>query len=276
MNRFRAMGCDVAVAGAGSDESARIRALFEELDAMFSRFRPDSELCRVNAARGAVAVSERFAAMVETALWAARATGGLVDPTVARAVAAAGYDRDFSELRPHPHPAGAAVPADHRAVRLLGRVLVSPPLDLNGVVKAVAVDRAVSLLAGPGWVSAGGDLAARGPVDVALPAGGAVRLVAGGLATSGTTRRRWLRAGDEQHHLIDPRSGAPARSPWTEVTVAGRSCLDADVAAKAALLLGADGPAWLDARGLPGRLVGEDGSVVETRAWSGATEAACI
>ena len=140
-------------------------------------------------------------------------------------------------------------------------------LDLNGVVKAMAVDDALTLLDGPGFVSAGGDLAARGEVDVALPRGGAVRLHAGGLATSGRTKRRWQRGGEEQHHLIDPTTGLPASGPWDEVTVCGATCLAADVAAKAAFLLGETGPAWLDEHGLPGRFVARGGGVLENESW---------
>ena len=86
-------------------------------------------------------------------------------------------------------------------------------LDLNGVVKAAAVDDALRLLSGRGFVSAGGDLATNGPLDVELPGGGSVRLVAGGLATSGRTKRRWLRGGEEQHHLIDPATGQALDEP---------------------------------------------------------------
>jgi thiamine biosynthesis lipoprotein ApbE len=111
-------------------------------------------------------------------------------------------------------------------------------------------------------------------VDVGLPDGDAVRVVSGGLATSGTASRRWRRGGAEQHHLIDPHTGRPSTSPWRLVTVSGASCLDADVAAKAAYLLGDDGPDWLDERGLPGRFAGCDGRIVRNRAWSGAV--ACI
>ena len=111
----------------------------------------------------------------------------------------------------------------------------------------MAVDDAVGLLDGPGFVSAGGDLAAREtPVSVALADGAAVTLVRGGIATSGTATRRWLRGGELQHHLIDPRTGAPSRSPWLYVTAIGRTCTAADVAAKAGFLLGHDGPEWLD------------------------------
>jgi FAD:protein FMN transferase len=269
------MGCEVVVEGASSPALDRIRATFEGYDATFSRFRVGSELLRVNA-RGGGLVSPLFARTLDTALWAARATGGLVDPTIAAALVATGYERDFSDGLDAAAPAGTAPVAGWRAIRLVGRVVTlasGASLDLNGVVKALAVDEAAALLEGDGFVSAGGDLATRGAVDVALPAGGPVR-VDGGIATSGTTRRRWLRAGELQHHLVDPRTGRPARSRWEQVTVVGATCLAADVAAKAALLLSGDGPAWLDERALPGRFVAGD-EVVESAAWRRALEPAC-
>jgi FAD:protein FMN transferase len=209
--------------------------------------------------------------MLEAALGASRQTGGLVDPTLGDALEAAGYDRDFAALSPSEQPAGPAAPARPGAVTLLGRVLVlhgGVRLDLNGVVKAAAVDDSLRLLSGPGFVSAGGDLATRRVVDVALPGGGAVRLLTGGLATSGRSKRRWLRAGEEQHHLIDPATGRPSESPWDEVTACGATCLAADVAAKAAFPLGDDGPDWLDERGLPGRFLA-GARVHENDSWRG-------
>jgi thiamine biosynthesis lipoprotein len=140
-------------------------------------------------------------------------------------------------------------------------------LDLNGVVKGSTVDDALALIDGDGFVSAGGDLATRGAIVVALPRGETVSLVRGALATSGVDRRTWLRAGRRQHHLIDPRTGRPAVSPWEQVTVSGSTCLGADVAAKAAVLLGHAGPAWLDALGLPGRFVATAGAVHVNRCW---------
>lgn len=265
------MGCAVAVDGATTAEARRIEQLFADRDRMFSRFRPDSELSRVNRARASVvAVSPAFAEMVAWALRAAATTDGLVDPTLGEAIEAAGYDRDFDDLRPDPAPAGEGVPGRWPAVRVTRGWLSRPhglKLDLNGVVKGRTVDDALALIAGPGFVSAGGDVAASRPVDVALPGEGAVRLVHGGLATSGTARRRWRRAGSWQHHLIDPRSGRSAESPWIEVTVSAGTCLRADVAAKAASLLGDTGPAWLDESGLPGRFLGADG-IVANRRWA--------
>jgi FAD:protein FMN transferase len=271
ISRFPAMGCLVEVGGATPREALAIERIFQARDRQFSRFNDNSELSRVNRTpREIVTVSKTFGQMVERALAAASATGGLVDPTLAGALAAAGYDRDFETLEPRADAARAGTPGRWRAVRMVGRLLMRPvglDLDLNGVVKGQTVDEAVGLLSGDGFVAAGGDYAGRSELDVELPGGGSVRVTHGGLATSGTTKRRWLRAGVWQHHLIDPRSGRPAESPWAEVTVSAGTCLQADVAAKAAFLLGRDGPAWLDARGLAGRFLPEEGEPVVNQAW---------
>jgi thiamine biosynthesis lipoprotein len=262
------MGCEVVLAG--GDPSV-VAAVLERWEATFSGFRPESELSRLNESREpAVVVSPLFARALQVALDVAAATDGLVDPTRGLALRSAGYDRDFAAL-PADGDLGAPAPSRLHELRLDGRVLRRPAgllIDLNGVVKALAVDEAVAALEAGGFVSAGGDLAARGPVDVGLPGGGAVRLVRGGLATSGVVTRRWRRGGAEQHHLIDSRTGRPSRSRWQTVTVCGGACLDADAAAKAAFLLDADGPEWLDARGLPGRFVHASGDVIENAAWA--------
>jgi thiamine biosynthesis lipoprotein len=272
LHRFTAMGCEVVVSGGDPAAAADVFARWEQT---FSRFIPESELSRVNASpRAGMRVSPLFARALRVAFHVARATDGLVDPTLAAAVENAGYDRDFA-LLPADGALGPAAPSRLGQVRLDGQILRRPPglaLDLNGVVKALAVDEAAAGLAGDGFVSAGGDLAVRGPVDVGLPGGGAIRVLRGGLATSGVSTRSWRRGGEEQHHLIDPRTGRPSSSPWREVTVSGGSCLDADAAAKAAFLLGEDGPDWLDARGLAGRFVAADGEVVANEAWGGAVQ----
>jgi thiamine biosynthesis lipoprotein len=274
------MGTDVVVGGANPLELARIEALFARWEQTFSRFRPDSELNHVNSvSEPYVRLTPLFGRVLGTALVAADQTDGLVDPTLGRAIEATGYDRDFSELRDDPRPAAAATPGCWQSLRLTGTLLVRLPgthLDLNGVVKAMAVDAALELMAGNGFVAAGGDVAARGATVVGLPGGGAMTLQNGAVATSGTTRRHWRRGGELQHHLLDPRTGRPARSRWNEVTVAARSCLEADVAAKAAFLLSDDGPDWLDRRNLAGRFLGDDG-IVENDCWCEAmsdTEAA--
>lgn len=235
--RFRAMGCDVVVAGG---DPATVASVLERWEAAFSLFRPGSELSQVNRSPAhVVAVSPLFARALEVALDMAAETEGVVDPTLC---------------------------GRWPEVVVSGSLLSRPPglaLDLNGVVKALAVDDAVTTLDGPGFVSVGGDLAARGPVDVALPARGAIRVVSGGLATSGTASRG--------AHLVDAATGSASDSCWEQVTAAGATCLDADVAAKAGFLLGERGPEWLDARRIPGRFVGRDGELAENDAWTSAT-----
>ena len=278
IQRFPAMGCEVLVAGADEDELAAVGELFRERERRFSRFSERSELQRVNRRAGRpVVVSEDFAAMVRLSLWAAEQTQGLVDPTIGAALIAAGYDRDFRLLAQGMPSSPAAAPR-RSDISLCGRLLTVPPgtaLDLNGVVKSATVDEALALLRGGGWVSAGGDMATSGGVGVALPGGGHVHLAAGGIATSGRTRRTWS---DGRHHLIDPATGRPSRSAWEQVTACGATCVDADVAAKAALLLGESGPAWLDERGIPGRFVAGEGRIAVNLAWAAAVqepEAAC-
>ena len=274
---FRSMGCEIVVGGATPADLVAVQQLFERRNGIFSRFRAGSELNRVNAAAGSVvAVSPEFADAVRLALETAERTGGLVDPTLGAAIEDAGYTRDFAELLPDARPTGAGAPGRWQAVLLSGRLLRVPArvrLDLNGVVKSWTVDDAVKLLSGPGFVSAGGDLAVSTELDVGLTGGDAIRLVRGGLATSGRTQRRWLRGGAVQHHLIDPRTGRSSTSPWEEVTACGSSCLEADSAAKAAFLRGDDGPAWLDELGIPGRFVFGD-EVVLNDTWRRAVEGA--
>lgn len=236
VDRLQAMGCEIVAAGV---DPAAVAAVFEEWEDAFSLFRPGSELSRVNRSDASVVrVSPLFARALGVALDVAEETDGLVDPTLC---------------------------GRRREVRLAGRLLSRPAglaLDLNGVVKSLAVDAAAELIDGEGFVSAGGDIAVRGPVDVALPGGGAVRVEQGGLATSGIVSRG--------RHLVDPRTGEPSESPWEQVTASGSSCLAADVAAKTAFLFGEDGLAWLDERGIPGRFVSLEGDVVENALWAGA------
>src|SRR5947207_9099153 len=187
---FRSMGVDVVVEGAGDGELAAIQSLFEEWDRTFSRFQPDSELNRVNRSPATVvAVSPLFAHALGVALGAAETTDGLVDPTLGVAIEAAGYDRDFVDVPDDADPPRSTVPGRWRSLRLAGRLLGRHPgtrLDLNGVVKALAVDEALFLIGGEGVVSAGGDVAARGSVVVGLPDGGSLRPPGGGVAAGGT------------------------------------------------------------------------------------------
>ena len=286
----------IVVAEPGALPAAR-RELVRELDAIdlaCSRFRPDSELVALNGAAGsAVQVSPLLFEAVEVALRVARMTGGLVDPTVGRALRLSGYDRTFELVRSRDGETfrprfelvrGWRTVELERSRRLI-RVPRGVELDLGATAKALAADRAslaASRAAGAGvLISLGGDVAVAGPApapgwpvkiaeDHAAPLdapGPTVSIRSGGLATSGTAVRRWRAGGVELHHIVDPRTGRPAETPWRAVTVAAASCVDANAASTAAVVLGNAAPAWLAERHLPARLEGEDGTVLCAGGW---------
>lgn len=275
---------------------AAVQAEVAAIDLACSRFRDDSEVARVHAADGmTVAISPLLQEAVAVALAAARRTRGLVDPTVGAALIAAGYDRDFGELpadgplrRAHRAPGWRSVHLNRRHGTL--SLPVGARLDLGATAKALAVDRAaaaaaVAIAPHGVLVSLGGDIAVAGatpadgwPVGIADGHDGApattVALQTGGLATSSTTQRRWRRGGAEAHHIIDPRTGAPAPVVWRTVTVAAPTCVAANTATTAAIVLGRGAPEWLRRQGLPARLVTADGVVESTCGWARDAEAA--
>lgn len=284
----------VTEAGALSQARALADAELAAVDLACSRFRPDSELAAVNAARGAaVQVSELFADLLSAALRAAQLTDGDVDPTCGQALADIGYDRDFAQVRTGgpaslatvfgPVPGWRRVELDEQILRV--RVPVGTQLDLGATAKAWASDHCAELIAdrlGCGvLVSLGGDLAVAGPIPddgwrvrvtddhAAGPEapGQTVTITDGGLATSSTTVRTWTAGHQQVHHIIDPATGEPARSCWRTVSVAAGTCVDANTASTAAIIRGEAAAAWLDDAGLPARLVRPDGTVVTTAGW---------
>lgn len=233
---------------------ASVRAWFGMAETRLSRFRAESALERLN--RGEEVDDWMLADVVRTAIAAWEATGGLVNPMVRDALEAAGYDESLERLA---GPRGALqprpVPNPTEAIELRGtRVrLRAGRLDLGGVAKGWAVDRAAALLCEDGFaalVNAGGDLRAVGEeaqgaggwrAGVEAPGGTVVweGTIAGALATSSALRRRWRTAdGGWAHHIIDPRTGLPADGPYVQVTVAAASCRWAEVWSKAILIGG--------------------------------------
>lgn len=273
-----------------------LRIVSDELraiDAACSRFRDDSELARVEAAGGSpVRVSPLLLEALHVALHAAAATDGDVDPTVGAALCGLGWDRDFSEvLSRHEVPRLRVSPAaGWQRIRLDARrgtvqVPAGVEIDLGSTAKALAADRSarkVHEATGAGvLVSLGGDIATAGrppeggwAVRVtddhrngSSPDGQTIALSRGGLATSGTTVRRWRAGGAERHHIVDPRTGLPVKEFWRTASVAAASCVEANTASTAAIVRGERAPAWLDELGLPARLVRLDGRVVSRGGW---------
>lgn len=249
---FRAMGTDVEVIVDAADADELLVAAedeFERLEQIMSRFRPASELSRLNA-RGQIDASPDLLAIVRLALDARERTHGRFDPTVHDALVAAGYDRTFDDVPAEgpaatsdPAPCNGRVDVDGSRVSLESGVR----LDLGGIGKGFAAERAASLLAdgGPCLVSAGGDIALRGVPDdgtwpIAVTDELTLGLTSGGLATSGAERRRWRRGETECHHLIDPATGRPAATDILRVTAIGRDAIDAEVLATSLFLGGVD------------------------------------
>ena len=298
--RWRALGTYVHLGVADPDvlaEAAHLAAtVLDEVDAACSRFRADSELTLANRTAGPVPASPVLVGAVRVALEAAEQSGGVVDPTLGDVLVAAGYSRTFEQV-PASDPSPVALPRRRpgwRDVVVTDDSLEVPPgvvLDLGATGKAYASDlvalSVVDRLGTAVVVSVGGDVRAAAPRHATVPGtawtvGVAhtpdgpgstpvthVALADGGLATSSVSARRWTRAGRTWTHLLDPRTLGPVDGPWRTVCATGPTCVAANVATTAAIVLGADAPAWLEARGVDALLLAHDGTTRRTGAWPG-------
>ena len=296
MAEFRALGTSARVL-VDQPGIGKARDLLDSelaaIDAACSRFRDDSELMRINRAEGRrVRIGPLLCEAVDVALRAARLTDGRVDPTVGSALRILGYDRDFDRIErvaPTRVARVAWVPGwetiELDRVRATIRVPAGVQLDLGATAKALAADRAARRIAeslGCGvLVALGGDIAVAGPRrsggwpvrvtddHAAGPdaPGETIAIASGGLATSSMTVRWWARGDEVHHHVVDPGTGRSADGPFRSVSVAAASCVDANIATTAAIVLGHDAPAWLTSVRLPARLVQRDGRVVYVGRW---------
>jgi thiamine biosynthesis lipoprotein len=294
----RALGGTLRVVVTRPDSLRAAKAAVDEvvaaMDQAASRFREDSELSLLNASPGReVAISPLLAQAIAAALRGAELSGGAVDPTIGSAIRLAGYDTDF-----------ALVPVDGDQIRLYServpgwravhlnvasktvRVPRGVEIDLGATAKALTSDLAAAAasktIGGAGvLVSLGGDIAVAGEApdggwavqtseDSAAPIDDqeeTVRITSGGIATSSTTVRRWTRGGVVLHHIIDPATGLPADSCWRTASVVAATCVDANIASTAAIVMGRDAISWLEASRLPARLVDLAGNVHRVAGW---------
>jgi len=261
--RFRAMGTRAHLLVEGEPESLPPACRrIERLERLWSRFIADSEVSRLNRAGGtAVPVSPETAELLRRAEEGWRMTGGLFDPTLLNELIAAGYDRDFDEVREHGggpaqatrRPAGGDYPVTLDDAGSTASIAAEAGFDSGGVGKGLAADMVAESLASDGaaraLVNLGGDLRAiagpdrkpwkvdvDNPFDRAGPAALTLEIANRGLATTTSLVRRWRQGGEERHHLIDPRTGRPAESPLASVTVIAAHGWQAEVLAKAAFL----------------------------------------
>ncbi|MDE3134666.1 MAG: FAD:protein FMN transferase [Acidobacteriota bacterium] len=275
----------VAEQGGLSAALAHVKRTVAAFDLACSSFRDDSELAMLNQADGEdVVVSQLLFDAVHAALRAARLTAGAVDPTVGQVLVAHRINPPLSDqpVRIEPVPGYAVVALDEANLTI--RLPAGVQLDLGATAKALAADMAAAAArtaAGCGvLVGLCGDLALAGHG----PEGGwqvrvtddhrhgeapgqTVAIETGGLATSSVTVRRSSDGPDAVHHLVDPVTGWPVDGPWRTVSVTAASCLDANTASTAAIVLGQDAPAWLEASALPARLVAHDGTVRHVAGW---------
>ncbi|HEV8469349.1 MAG TPA: FAD:protein FMN transferase [Candidatus Limnocylindria bacterium] len=228
-------------------------AWVQEMHDRLTRFAPSSELSRFNASAGGWAdVSPLLESLLRECLRASEISGGLVNAAVLPALLAAGYTRTFSE-GPTAVTATVVPPSLPEVLEVRegsARLRQGASVDLGGIAKGWLADRLASDLGPNTLVNLCGDLSARGggATGDGWPVGMGERtvlLLDMGAATSGTRKRAW---GSDLHHLIDPRTGLPAKTDISEASVIARNGADAEIFAKAALLLGTEkAPAFLAA-----------------------------
>jgi thiamine biosynthesis lipoprotein len=267
----------------------QIEGLLRSMHARLTRFQPDSELASLNDCAGeSFEASGLLLAAVDASLWAARRSGGLVDPTLIDELEDAGYRRSRVDAEPAPLSAALACAPPRRPAaprpssdwrRIVADpergIVVRPPgvrLDLGGVGKGFAADLASERLAGYAShvIDAGGDLRIGGerplprPVSIAHPLGDRVahefELERGSVATSGIATRIWRTDAGYSHHILDPSTGRPAWTGMLQATAVAPTALEAEVLAKMAFLAGPSGAAEV-LREHGGLTVAEDGSV---------------
>jgi len=288
---FRAMGspCEIrlyAESGQRADAvAAAARAEVLRLESKYSRYRDDSLVARINRSAGdpsGVEVDEETAGLLDYAATAFEQSDGLFDIS-------SGVLRRVWDFRSGRVPEPAEVDAVRRLVGFekvrwqrprLALPLVGMELDFGGYVKEYAADRAVAVCrqAGVrhGLVDLGGDLALAGPHPDGRPWQVGVRhprrpgaalatlaLAEGAIASSGDYERCLEVGGRRYGHILSPKTGWPVEG-LAGVSVVASRCLIAGTATTIAMLKGSEGPAWLDALGLPNLRITPDGAVSGT------------
>jgi thiamine biosynthesis lipoprotein len=296
---FRAIGTTATVVVAGEGNAAAdwaasmLRIELDMLDRTCSRFRDDSELSSLHRqAGGATVVSSLLFEALAIAVKVADMTNGAVDPTVGGAMAALGYDCDFEEIaRGSVYPPVTSAPAPGYGCIQLDptsntvRIPEGVRLDLGSSAKAFGADQAAAHIADEIGVSVlvsiGGDVAVNGPppsggwpIGIATDSGTSpaeathrVAIHQGGLASSGTLVRTWMRGGEPVHHIVDPATGRSASTFWSLVSASGPTCVNANALSTAAIVWGQEALERLQPLGQAVRLVRHDGVVFALGGW---------
>jgi thiamine biosynthesis lipoprotein len=291
---FFAMGCKMVAILDSEQESTKLEKVplwFEEWESTLSRFRFDSELCRLNLQAGHPnEVSQTLWDVFQASVVAENITGGLINPLILNALIKAGYDQSFDPLQKDPFLPFSEFEA---VIPSLNNVITDPSarticipegaqLDFGGVAKGWAAHQAMERLKidGPALVNAGGDIAISGlnsngdpwPIGIEDPFQPdsdfeILYLDKGGIATSGRDYRHWTQNGKRRHHIIDPTTGEPAETDILTATVIAPTVMEAEAIAKAVLISGSQaGLSWLDNdEALAGIFILENGERIDSR-----------
>jgi len=287
------MGCPCALqvesdAVGAQRAAAAVKAEVDRLDRKYSHYRDDSLVALIGASADAgqsIEVDNETADLLDFSATLHAQSAGRFDIT-------AGALTRLWDLHDNRVPEPATLAAA-RARSGWQRVVWQRPrlrlgvfgmrLDLGGVVKEYAADRAARLCreigVDHGVVDLGGDLAVIGAhVDGSAWRAGIkaprnpdnaiaqIELRGGGLATSGDYERVMIVDGRRYSHIIDPLSGYPVES-FASVSVLADSCLVAGAASTLGMLLGLDaGFEWLQNLGLPFLCIDADGNASGTLA----------
>ena len=303
----RAMGCAVRVELVGDEQrlvtaDSLVRRSLAQLESLWSRFLPESDISRLNAAQGApLTVHPATIDLLHAMVAGFAATDGCFDPTLLAPLVALGYDASWSD--PHATtslPGGVAWRGEMNAIAVDAAASVAQlpsgtVLDAGGIGKGLAADRVIAALMDAGvagaMVSIGGDLrvAGIGPHQGAWVIGvgdafdvadapsevAQLALADAGVATSGTVRRVWRDAtGNAAHHLLDPTTGRPLQEVAQATVVAGTAAW-AEVYTKLLMVRGAAALDALNELGLGARVVTSDGVAHSNDVWR-ALELSCI
>ncbi|MDA3960153.1 MAG: FAD:protein FMN transferase [Planctomycetota bacterium] len=272
---FEAMASPCQVLFDGVEESrarecgAAIQAEAAGIEATWSRYRSESIIGRINASAGEpISLDPETADLIDYAHNCFALSDGRFD--ISCGVLRQAWRFTGGQTEPPDPTALAQILArvGWQRVRWNKPVLQLAPgmeIDLGGIGKEYAVDRALALARGLGavLVNFGGDLAVTGPRAngaawnvgswddrIAASDGGSWQLQQGALATSGSTQRFFLHQGRRYGHILDPRTGYPVVDAPLSVTVAAGTCTEAGMLATFAMLHGAEAEAFLDQQGV--------------------------
>jgi thiamine biosynthesis lipoprotein len=244
----------------------------DELEAQLTVYRDDSEISRINASAhlGPMAVEPSLLRLLKAAIDLGHATGGAYDVAAGALSAAWGFTRGPRHV---PSPEKLLDARDRTGVHHLrldmGRNTIAfdrpgVVLNLGGIGKGYAIDRAVSLIckywwptgalvhggrsslyalgSPPGQFGGRWEVAVRNPFAPELPLG-TLRVRNRGMGTSGDAFQRFESGGRTYGHIIDPRTGEPPQDAPASVTVLAPTAAEADALSTAFYLLGPDASA---------------------------------